>query len=121
MAQGLFIPSSARLTGSKKYTRAHVQMGQKPKSLAAVMSFFIMAYLPGWIRTCDGHIGTTTEAHARLAEGTAGPGSPHHHRKLPETFEKAKSGCTKVHTIPAAQKQRENTASLKLGIVQVNI
>ena len=48
--------------------------------------------------------------------------SPHHQRKLPETLvKKNKSVWTKVHTTPAAQKHRENTASLKLGIVQVNI
>ena len=41
--------------------------------------------------------------------------SPHHHRRLPETLEKAKSGCTKVHTTPAAKKHRENTTSSQLG------
>ena len=53
---------------------------------------------PRWIRTRDGM------------------SSPHHHRKLPETLEKAKSGCTKVHTTPAAQKQREKPQVSSLAL-----
>ena len=40
-------------------------------SMAAVKVSFIMATTPGWIRTRDGHMGKTNEAHARLAEGTS--------------------------------------------------
>ena len=54
------------------------------------------------------------EAHAQQQSERC-MSSPHHHRRLPETLEKAKSACTKVHTTPAAKKQRENTASSQLG------
>ena len=94
--------------GSRKYTKARVQMRQKLKSLAAVISF-----LHHGILTQDGSeramvtLGKTIKAHARLAEGTAVNGSIESAacavRITTQNFpRRLKRRRSKVHTTPAA-------------------
>ena len=93
-------PFSAWLTGSRRYTRARVQMRQKLKSLAAVISFL--------------HRGIRIRTREHW-ENDCGIRTPLRRYRSPqktsrETLEKAKSGCTKVHT-SCARTAREHRRS----------